>query len=60
MKAEINQLESTFSTDETHWSPYLVPETAALYNNLKIIQDLSKTNKFIIIIPLVGWLLFYC
>jgi hypothetical protein len=53
-KAEISQLESTYKNDETHWPPYLVPETSALCNNLKIIQDLSKTNKFIIIIPIVG------
>ncbi len=35
-------------------SPYLVLETHALCNDLKLIQELAKSKKFIIIIPLVG------
>ena len=53
-KAEISQLESLYKSDESQWSPYLVPDTWALCHNLKIFQELSRTNKFIIIISLVG------
>lgn len=35
------------------WSPYLIADTFAFCEHLKIIQDLARTSKFIIIVPLV-------
>lgn len=52
LEAEISQLESTCRTDENTWSPYLVMDTSALCDNLKTVQELSRSNKFLIIIPL--------
>ena len=54
LKAEISQLESTYRSDDSKFSPYLVPDTSVLCHNLKMVQDLSRMNKFILIIPLVG------
>ena len=53
-KAEISQLESLYKSENSNWSPYLVPETYVICNHIKLIQELSRSNKFIIIIPLVG------
>ena len=52
LEAEISQLESSYKSEEYHWSPYLIPDTYVLCDNLKMIQDLSRSNKFLIIIPL--------
>ena len=52
-KAEISQLESCYKSEETNWPPYLVPDTFALCDNLKIVQEISRTCRFIMIIPLV-------
>ncbi len=54
-KAEISQLESNYKNDDLNWSPYIVADTAALCNNLKIMQELAKSTKFNskLIIPLV-------
>lgn len=46
-------MESTYEFDDLSWSPYLVADTAALCNHLKLVQDLARSNKFIIIVPLV-------
>ena len=43
-----------YKADEISFSPYLIVEVNALCQNLKVVQDLSRANKFIIIIPLVG------
>ncbi|CAF0946867.1 unnamed protein product [Brachionus calyciflorus] len=53
LEAEISQLESTFKNEDFNWSPYLIPDTSVLCDNLKMIQDLSRSNKFLIIVPLV-------
>ena len=68
-KAEISQLESEGrggtsqaggggagggGESSARWSPYLVIETFALCNNLKVVEELVRTHKFIVIIPLVG------
>jgi protein SMG5 len=39
--------------DNLTWSPYLIVDTMALCENLKLVQDLTRTNKFIIIVHLV-------
>lgn len=52
LEAEISQLESN-KNDDSHYSPYIVIDTAALCHNLKLVQDFSRSKKFIIIIPLV-------
>lgn len=56
-QAEISQLESSYKNDEINFSPYLIVEVNALCFNLKIVEELSRANKFIIIIPLAGELL---
>ncbi len=40
--------------ENANWTPYLVPETNVLCEDLKTVQELAKRNKFIIIISLVG------
>lgn len=52
LEAEISQLESTFRTDDTKWSPYLVMDASVLCESLKMVQELSRSCKFLIIIPL--------
>lgn len=51
LQSEISQLETTFKSS---LSPYIVPDANSLCHNLKLVQELSRANKFIIIIPLVG------
>lgn len=53
LEAEISQLESTYRTEDTNWSPYLVMDTSVLCESLKIVQELSRSSKFLIIIPLI-------
>ena len=49
LEAEISQLESSMVAQ---WSPYLVLDTLALCHWLKLVQELTQMNKFILIIPL--------
>ena len=58
-KAEISQLENSYKVEEISFSPYLIVEVNALCMNLKVVQDLSRSNKFIIIIPLAGLVYLY-
>jgi protein SMG5 len=51
LQAEISQLETSFKSS---LSPYIVPDANSLCYNLKLVQEFSKANKFIIIIPLIG------
>jgi len=53
LEAEISQLESSTHKNDSQWSPYIVPDTLALCYNLKLVQELTRMNKFILIIPLV-------
>jgi len=53
LEAEISQLEA-YKYDDSKLSPYLVIETEALCQNLKMVQDFSRSKKFILIIPLIG------
>ncbi len=53
LEAEISQLESNYRSDDLNWSPYLIADTASFCENLKLVQDLAKSSKFIIIVPLV-------
>jgi hypothetical protein len=53
LEAEINQLES-YKHEDSQLSPYIVVDTIALCSNLKLVQDFSRSKKFIIIIPLIG------
>jgi protein SMG5 len=55
LEAEILQLESSAKSSDSvfQWSPYLVPDTLALCHSLKLIQELTRMNKFILIIPLI-------
>lgn len=53
LEAEICQLESSTHKNDSQWSPYIVPDTLALCFSLKLIQELTRMNKFILIIPLV-------
>jgi hypothetical protein len=43
-----------YKNENAYWTPYLVPDTNVLCEDLKLIQDLARCNKFIIIISLVG------
>lgn len=46
-------MESSYKMDNLTWPPYLIVDTIALCENLKLVQELTRTNKFIIIVPLV-------
>ena len=53
LEAEISQLESSTYKNDSPWSPYIVPDTLSLCHSLKLVQELTRMNKFILIIPLV-------
>jgi protein SMG5 len=53
LEAEISQLESSYRSEDLNWSPYLIADTTALCESLKLVQELARSSKFIIIVPLV-------
>ena len=56
LQAEISQLENSLKNEEFSLSPYLVTDSSVLCTNLNLIQQFVQSQRFIIVIPLVGLL----
>jgi hypothetical protein len=54
LQAEISQLENSLKNEEFSLPPYLVIESSVLCTNLNLIQKFVQSQRFIIVIPLVG------
>lgn len=54
LQAEISQLENSLKNEEFSLPPYLVVDSSVLCTNLNLIQKLVLSQRFIIVIPLVG------
>jgi len=59
LQAEISQLENSLKNEEFSLPPYLVIDSTVLCTNLSLIQKFVQSQRFIIVIPLVG-LCFAC
>lgn len=68
LQAEISQLENSLKNEEFSLPPYLVIDSSVLCTNLNLIQKFVQSQRFIIVIPLVGqfhsslenFLIFFC
>jgi hypothetical protein len=54
LQAEISQLENSLKNEEFSLPPYLVIDSSVLCTHLKFIQSFVQSQRFIIVIPLVG------
>jgi hypothetical protein len=54
LQAEISQLENSLKNEEFSFPPYLVIDSSVLCTNLNLIQKFVQSQRFIIVIPLVG------
>ncbi len=54
LQAEISQLENSLKNEEFSLPPYLVIDSSVLCTNLNLIQQFVQSQRFIIVIPLVG------
>jgi hypothetical protein len=54
-QAEVSQLEGSLQTrDHTTFPPYLLVDSSALCDSLRLVKQLTHTSRGIIIIPLAG------
>ena len=54
LQAEISQLENSLKNEEFSLPPYLVVDSTVLCQNLNLIQQFVQSQRFIVVIPLVG------
>ena len=54
LQAEVSQLENSLKNEEFSLPPYLVADASVLCANLNFIQRFVQSQRFIIVIPLVG------
>ena len=54
LQAEISQLENSLKNEEFSLPPILVTDSSVLCTNLNLIQQFVQSQRFIIVIPLVG------
>lgn len=54
LQAEVSQLENSLKNEEFSLPPYLVADASVLCANLNFIQKFVQSQRFIIVIPLVG------
>jgi protein SMG5 len=54
LQAEISQLENSLKNEEFSLPPILVIDSSVLCTNLNLIQKFVQSQRFIIVIPLVG------
>ena len=54
LQAEISQLENSLKNEEFSLPPILVIDSSVLCTHLNLIQKLVQSQRFIIVIPLVG------
>lgn len=59
LKAEVSELEGSLKLTDAQpkLPPYLVPDALSLCEHLNLMKQLAACSKFIIIIPVTGWLL---
>ena len=54
LQAEISQLENSLKNEEFSLPPYLVIDASGLCANLNLVQKFVQSQRFIVVIPLVG------
>ena len=54
LQAEISQLENSLKNEEFSLPPYLVVDASGLCANLHFVQKFVQSQRFIVVVPLVG------